>query len=335
MPSPWPDPVTSSGDRRSAGPSTPCWAWCSSRSACASRPPAGDRGALRGEPGALDRRRGGGHAARRGVARRRPAPAPRAPPPVIEGHFGESPALSIGVEEEVMLLDAESLAPVPAVGQLLADGEGDEHPGRLKTELPASIVELNTDVCATVDEAVEALAALRGRASELLERRGLRLAAAGSHPFAEPEDLAIVDEKRYREFVGYAGVTARRQGVSGVHVHVGMPSADEAPATLETILPWLSLVLALSANSPYLAGKATGLASNRAEILAQLPRSGAPPVFGSYAEWEAWIGRFIGTGLASSYTQFWWDVRLHPNFGTLEVRMPDQPTALDVTAAFI
>jgi glutamate---cysteine ligase / carboxylate-amine ligase len=254
---------------------------------------------------------------------------------VIEGHFGESPALSIGVEEEVMLLDAESLAAVPAVGQLLADAEGDELPGRLKTELHASIVELNTDVCTTVDEAVEALRVLRGRAAELLERRGLRLAAAGSHPFAEPEELPIVDEKRYREFVGYAGVTARRQGVSGVHVHVGMPSADEGLATLETILPWLPLVLALSANSPYLAGKATGLASNRAEVLAQLPRSGAPPVFGSYAEWEAWIGRFIGTGLASSYTQFWWDVRLHPNFGTLEVRMPDQPTALEVTAAFI
>jgi glutamate---cysteine ligase / carboxylate-amine ligase len=254
---------------------------------------------------------------------------------VIEQHFGESPALSIGVEEEVMLLDGESLAPVPAVGQLLADAEGDELPGRLKTELHASIVELNTDVCSTVDEAVEALGALRARAAELLERRGLRLAAAGAHPFAEPEGLAIVDEKRYREFVGYAGVTARRQGVSGVHVHVGMPSAEESLATLETILPWLPVVLALSANSPYLAGKATGLASNRAEILAQLPRSGAPPVFDSYAEWEAWIERFIGTGLASGYTQFWWDVRLHPSFGTLEVRMPDQPTALDVTAAFI
>ncbi len=254
---------------------------------------------------------------------------------MIEQHFGESPALSIGVEEEVMLLDGESLAPVPAVGQLLADAEGDELPGRLKTELHASVVELNTDVCATVDEAVDALRVLRGRAAELLEGRGLRLAAAGSHPFAEPEELPIVDEKRYREFVGYAGVTARRQGVSGVHVHVGMSSADEGLATLETILPWLPLVLALSANSPYLAGKATGIASNRAEVLAQLPRSGAPPVFGSYADWEAWIERFIGTGLASGYTQFWWDVRLHPTFGTLEVRMPDQPTALEVTAAFI
>lgn len=234
-----------------------------------------------------------------------------------------------------MLLDGESFAPVPAVRQLLADAEGKELPGRLKTELHASIVELNTDVCGSLEEAVEAIRVLRQAAAELLGRRGLRLAAAGSHPFAEAEALEVVDEKRYLEFVGYAGITARRQGVSGLHVHVGMPGPDECLATLETILPWMPLVLALSANSPYLAGRATGFASNRAEILAQLPRSGAPPVFGSYAEWEGWIQRFLATGLAKDYTQFWWDVRPHPRFGTLEIRMPDQPTALELSAAMI
>ena len=234
-----------------------------------------------------------------------------------------------------MLLDGETLAPVPAVRQLLADADGRELPGRLKTELHASIVELNTDVCRSVDEAVEALGVLRATAAELLEARGLRLAAAGSHPFAEPEELEVVNEKRYREFVGYAGVTARRQGVSGLHVHVGMPGGNECVATLEAILPWMPLVLAVSANSPYLAGKQTGLASNRAEVLAQLPRSGAPPIFGSFAEWEMWIERFLATGLAHDYTQFWWDVRPHPRFGTLEIRVPDQPTELAVTAAMI
>jgi glutamate---cysteine ligase / carboxylate-amine ligase len=234
-----------------------------------------------------------------------------------------------------MLLDGETYAPVPAVRQLLADAEGRELPGRLKTELHASIVELNTDVCASVEEAVEAIRVLRQAAAELLEARGLRLAAAGSHPFAEPEELEVVDEKRYQQFVGYAGVTARRQGVSGIHVHVGMPGPGECLTTLETILPWMPLVLALSANSPYLAGKETGLASNRAEVLAQLPRSGAPPTFDSYADWEGWIQRFLATGLASDYTQFWWDVRPHPRFGTLEIRMPDQPTALEVSAAMI
>jgi carboxylate-amine ligase len=254
---------------------------------------------------------------------------------MIEQHFGESPPLSIGVEEEVMLLDGETFAPVPAVRQLVADAEDRDLPGVLKTELHASVVELNTGVCATAGEALEATRTLRAVAAELLEARGLRLGAAGSHPFAQPEELDVVDEKRYEQFVGYAGVTARRQGVSGLHVHVGMPGADECYATLETILPWMPLVLALSANSPYLAGRATGLASNRAEVLAQLPRSGAPPAFGSYGAWESWIERFLATGLASDYTQFWWDVRPHPRFGTLEIRMPDQPTAVELSGMFI
>jgi carboxylate-amine ligase len=102
---------------------------------------------------------------------------------------------------------------------------------------------------------------------------------------------------------------------------------------LEAVLPWLPVLLALSANSPYLAGEENGLASNRAEILALLPRSAAPPAFGSYGEWERFAERLVELGLADSYTRIWWDVRPHPRFGTLEVRMPDQPTRLEVTVA--
>ncbi|HEX7255825.1 MAG TPA: YbdK family carboxylate-amine ligase [Gaiellaceae bacterium] len=253
----------------------------------------------------------------------------------IEQRFGESSPLSIGVEEEVMLLDADTLAPVGAVRELLSATDGIELPGTLKTELHASVVELNTNICGSVVEAADSIRVLRTRTSEALRGLGLAMAAAGSHPFAEPEALPVTDEKRYEEMVGYAGVTARRQGVNGLHVHVGMPGSDECMRTLETILPWMPLVLALSANSPYLAGRAPGLASNRAEILAQLPRSGAPPIFESYEGWERWIEGFIATGLMKDYTQVWWDVRPHPRFGTLEIRMPDQPTGVDQTEGFI
>jgi glutamate---cysteine ligase / carboxylate-amine ligase len=254
---------------------------------------------------------------------------------VIEQHFGESSPLSIGVEEEVMLLDRESFAPVGAIRELLEETDGLDLPGTLKTELHASVVELNTEVCASVEEAVAAIGVLRARTSEGLEGLGLVMAAAGSHPFAEPEELPITDEKRYEEMVGYAGVTARRQGVNGLHVHVGMPSAAECMSALETLLPWMPFVLAVSANSPFLSGRATGLASNRAEILAQLPRSAAPPVFDGYAEWERWIEGLVATGLMKEYTQVWWDLRPHPKFGMLEIRMPDQPTGLERTAGFI
>jgi glutamate---cysteine ligase / carboxylate-amine ligase len=252
---------------------------------------------------------------------------------VIEQKFGQSPPFSIGIEEEVMILDAETLALSPEVELLIRESEKRELPGRLKTELFASIVELNTDVCDSVADARAALEELRGAAAQIAEDHGLRIAAAGTHPFSDPEQQQIAADPRYKEFVGFAGVSARRQGVSGLHVHVGVRSPEACYGTLEAVLPWLPLVLALSANSPYLGGRATGLASNRAEILAQLPRAGAPPAFGSYGAWEAYVGRLIGLGLADDYTRFWWDIRPHPRFGTLEIRMPDQPTALELTAA--
>src|SRR5205823_4148804 len=131
----------------------------------------------------------------------------------------------------------------------------------------------------------------RGRAlaAELAGRDGLVVAAAGSHPFSDPEEQEIAPDPRYRRFAKHAGASARRQGVQGLHVHVGMPDPDACWRALEWILPWLPLLLALSANSPYLAGRETGLASSRAEVLAQLPRSGAPAAFRSYREWESFV----------------------------------------------
>jgi carboxylate-amine ligase len=250
---------------------------------------------------------------------------------VIEAHFGESAPFSIGVEEELMVLDADTLMLAPRAAELIAAAEGSGLPGTLKGELFASALELNTGICESPDEAAEALVELRAGAARLAAERGLRVAAAGSHPLSRPEDEDIADESRYAEFVAYAGVSARRQGVSGLHVHVGMPSSEACFHALEGALQWLPVMLALSANSPYLAGEETGMQSNRAEVLAQLPRSGAPPAFESYGEWEAFVERFARLGIGADYTRFWWDVRPHPKFGTLEIRMPDQPTALEIT----
>jgi glutamate---cysteine ligase / carboxylate-amine ligase len=254
---------------------------------------------------------------------------------VIEAHFGESSPFSVGVEEELMVLDGESLLLAPRADELIAASEGAGLPGMLKSELFASALELTTGICESADEAAEALAELRRGAAALAEERGLRVAAAGTHPVSRPEDQEVAAEARYAEFVGYAGVSARRQGVSGLHVHVGMPSADACFQALEGVLPWLPAVLALSANSPYLSGQETGMLSNRAEVLAQLPRSGAPPAFRSYAEWEGFVELFARLDMAAEYTRFWWDVRPHPRFGTLEIRMPDQPTALERTTAVV
>jgi carboxylate-amine ligase len=254
---------------------------------------------------------------------------------MIEAHFGETAPFSVGVEEELMVVDGESLLLAPRAAELIAASENAGLPGTLKSELFASALELNTGICESADQAAVALAGLRRGAAALADERGLRLAAAGSHPISRPQDQEIADESRYREFVAYAGATARGQGVSGLHVHVGMASADACFHALEGVLPWLPVVLALSANSPYLAGEETGMMSIRAEVLARLPRSGAPPAFRSYADWEEFIDRFERLGMAADYTRFWWDIRPHPRFGTLEIRIPDQPTALERTAALV
>ena len=249
---------------------------------------------------------------------------------MIEQAFGASSRWSVGVEEELMLVDEQTFELVPAAPLLL-----DEGADFLKHELLAPIVETTTSVCETPAEALEQMIEGRLEAARRAERHGLRVLAAGSHPFSRPEDQPVTDEPHYVEFVELAGPAARRQGVSGLHVHVGMPDAETCVRALERALPWLPVVLALSANSPFFRGEETGLLSTRAEVLASLPRAGAPPHFETYAAWEAAMERWLAAGLVKRYTNAWWDARVHPQFGTLELRIADQPTDVHVAGAIV
>jgi len=186
----------------------------------------------------------------------------------IEQNWSEE--FTVGVEEELMILDAETFEQRPEVDEIVA-GVGAVD-GEVKQELFASVVELTSGVCETPAQAIEKLRALRGAASHAADEHGLVLAGAGSHPLSDPTTQAIASNPRYSEFVAYAGISAKRQGVSGLHVHVGMPDADACLRTLERVLPWLPVVLALSANSPYFDGRESGMMSIRAEILGILPR---------------------------------------------------------------
>jgi glutamate---cysteine ligase / carboxylate-amine ligase len=245
---------------------------------------------------------------------------------MIPHSFGQSDPFTVGIEEELFVLDRGTYVPKPFPRERL-DGV------RIKEELFASMVELTSGVHASATAAAEEIVGLRARAKEEAGAAGLVLAASGTWPTAVPEEQSIAENDGYRRFVEYAGSSARRQYCSGLHVHVGVESPEACMDALEAVLPWLPLVLALSANSPYVAGKETGLRSARAEILALLPRSAAPPIFASYAEWEAFAERLVSLGLADEITRIWWDVRPHPRFGTLEVRIADQPTRLEATAA--
>jgi carboxylate-amine ligase len=250
---------------------------------------------------------------------------------VIEQHFGR--ALTLGVEEELMILDGETHAQRPASHELIPQVRADR--GEVKTELFQSVIELNTDVCESPADAAGVLGGLRRATRDAAAPLGYVIAGAGSHPFDVASEQLIADEPHYAKFVEYAGPTARRQGVSGLHVHVGMPDADACLRVLELVLPWLPLVLALSANSPWFEGRRTGLMSTRAEILGLLPRRGAPPHFETWSDWEDLVDTFVRSGVATGYSALHWDIRPHPSFGTLEIRAPDQPTSLERTVAFV
>ena len=245
---------------------------------------------------------------------------------MVPHRFGESPPFSVGIEEELFVLDPETLEPAPTPRGIL-DGT------RFKAELFTSMFELNTSVCRDVGEAVAELAELRRAARRRLREHGLELAAAGTWPTGIAAEQGIAPKEPLRRFAEYAGSSARRQLCSGLHVHVGVRSPGDCMGRLEGVLPWLPLVLAVSANSPYFEGAETGLASTRAELLALLPRSGAPPAFADYEAWARFAESLVELGLADDLMRLWWDVRPHPRLGTLEVRMPDQPTRPAVTAA--
>jgi carboxylate-amine ligase len=248
--------------------------------------------------------------------------------------FDPAAGRTIGVEEELMLVDPETFESVPRVEEVLAALDGTELRSRVKTELFASVVELTTPVCADAVELAEDLSRSRAALVRAVEPLGIRLLAAGTHPLSIAEEQEIVPEKRYAEFLATIGPVVRRQGVNGVHVHVGVPDGDACIHVIEWILPWLPVVLALSANSPYLAGASTGCASTRAELLAQLPRAGLPVRLGSFARWEAMVDRLAALGIAPDSTRYWWDVRPHPSFGTVEVRVADQQTDVRRSIAF-
>jgi carboxylate-amine ligase len=198
----------------------------------------------------------------------------------------------VGVEEELLLVDEQTLEPV-AVAATIVERAGDG----VKHELMATFVETATSICDSPQEAYDEVRALRARVVEAAAPDALRALAIGSHPFASPDDAPIVDNPDYLEFVAATGPAARRQGVCGLHVHVGMPDPETCFRAHEGVLPWLPLVLALSANSPWFKGENTGLLSKRAEVLATLPRSGVPPSFGSWDGWVATMERWIRAGV--------------------------------------
>ena len=252
---------------------------------------------------------------------------------VLDHNFGAGDQYTLGVEEEYMLLDNESFDLVQHVDTVLSAAQNGELTDRIGPELMQSVVEISTPVCKGVAEVDAELRKLRGLVSGIAGERGMRVGSAGTHPFSLFERQRITARDRYRNLVDQLQYVARRELIFGLHIHVAVDDPEKAIKVTSALLLHLPDFLALSANSPFWRGEATGLASSRQMVFAAFPRSGPPPRFRDYADYAEVVGQLEKTGCIADYTHIWWDIRLHPRFGTIEVRVMDAVTRVEETVA--
>ena len=234
-----------------------------------------------------------------------------------------------------MLLDGETFDLVQHIDTVLAAVAGHELEPRINPELMQSVLEVATPVCHTPAEVADQLRRIRGYVIDVAREQGLRVGSAGTHPFSLFERQRITARDRYRALVDQMQYVARRELIFGLHIHVAVDDAEKAIHVVNGLLPQLGPLLALSASSPFWRGEPTGLHSSRQMIFAAFPRSGPPPRFRDYAEYAEVVGQLEKTGCIADYTHIWWDIRLHPRLGTIEVRICDAVTRLEDVVALV
>jgi len=248
---------------------------------------------------------------------------------VLEHAFGESDPYTLGAEEEYMLLDPETFDLVQHIDTVLAAVTGHELEPRINAELMQSVLEVATPVCHTPADVAAQLRLLRGYVTDVAGRQGMRVGSAGTHPYSLFERQRITAKDRYRALVDQMQYIARRELIFGLHVHVAVDDPEKAIQVVNGLIGHLAELVALSASSPFWRGEPTGLRSSRHMVFAAFPRSGPPPRFVSYADYAEVIGQLERTGCIADYTHIWWDIRLHPRLGTIEIRICDAVTQLE------
>ena len=237
---------------------------------------------------------------------------------------------TLGVEEELMLLEPESCSLAQSSDGVLARLSG-ELARHVSPETHAAVVELKTGIHATVHGVVGELAALRHRIAQELGAIGVSAAAAGTYPLTVLEETAVSGVARYRLLGDSLRSLARREPTMALHVHVGVPNPEDAIRLLNGLRRSVPILIALSANSPFWNGRDGGFASMRTVIFQAFPRTGLPRSFSGYADYVDALEAVIGAGAVPDPSFFWWDVRPQPNLGTVEVRaMDSQSTLADV-----
>ena len=250
--------------------------------------------------------------------------------PAVEHRF-TGPSYTLGIEEELMIVDAETFELANSIEGLLEALAGIPSDGEVKPELMESVCEIATTPCANVQEAGAQLRGLRRTVQQVAGQRGLAIGSAGTHPFSMWEDQRIVSRPRYRDLIAGLQFVARQELIFGIHVHVGVDSPDKAIHVTNGMRVHLPLLLALSANSPFWRADQTGLDSTRMPIFRAFPRVGIPPRYDDFEDWSKRIEFMTQSKVIRDYTYLWYDVRPHPNFGTVEIRVMDSQTRVEHT----
>jgi carboxylate-amine ligase len=239
---------------------------------------------------------------------------------------------TVGVEEEFQIVDPETWQLRSHVSELLASSAatiGDQ----VKRELHQSIVEVGTKICANVGELAEEIVRCRRELADAAERVGLRVAAAGTHPFSSWTDQALSPGERYANIVDELQLLARSLLIFGLHVHVAVPDRSLTIELMNEARYFLPHLLALSTSSPFWMGHDTGLKSYRTAVFRRFPRTGIPDRFESWSEYQEYVDLLVELRSLDNAKKVWWDIRPHPTFGTLEFRICDVPTAPRATIA--
>jgi glutamate---cysteine ligase / carboxylate-amine ligase len=256
---------------------------------------------------------------------------PTASMPRVEHRF-TGPSYTLGIEEELMIVDSETLELTNSIETMLESVPRDLE-GDVKPELMESVLEIATTPVNNTREAGAQLRELRRHTQQTAQGLGLAIGSAGTHPFAMWEDQRIVARPRYRDLVAALRFVARQELIFGIHVHVGIDDPDKAIHVANGMRVHVPLLLALSANSPFWRADATGLLSTRTPIFRAFPRVGIPPTYKDFEEYSHRIDFMVQSKAIEDYTYLWYDVRPHPNFGTVEIRVMDGQTRLEHTLA--
>jgi glutamate---cysteine ligase / carboxylate-amine ligase len=251
--------------------------------------------------------------------------------------FNASRGATLGVEWELQLIDAETMRLRQDAREVLSAlpglSEAQENP-KIRHELMESTVEIVTGICHTVSEARADLAATIADLRTVTDTRDTALACTGTHPISDWRDAVMAPVQRYAELVEQMQWLARRIQTYGVHVHVGVRSADKAVPIVNALTAYLPHFLALTASSPFWGGHETGLASSRAIVFGSLPTAGPPHLLADWSAFEDYMDTLLRAGTIRSIKEVWWDIRPHPDFGTIEIRMFDGiPTLREVGMA--